>query len=86
MFINAIGEYSDQDTPIRDACREYKKLMRDYIKSLAEQAAMSNPGELADGLALLLEGATVTAQVSDRSNPAKTAKKIAKILIANASD
>ncbi len=86
MFINAIGEYSDQDTPIRDACREYKKLMRDYIKSLAEQAAMSNPGELADELALLLEGATVTAQVSDRSNPAKTAKKIAKILIANASD
>jgi AcrR family transcriptional regulator len=86
MFINAIGEYSEQDTPIREACREYKKLMRDYIQSLAEEAAATNPGELADELALLLEGATVTAQVSERSNAAKTAKQIARTLIKNATN
>ena len=84
MFINAIGEYSAQDTPIRKACREYKKLMRDYILSLAEAAAATNPDELADELVLLLEGATVTAQVSERKNAAKTAKQIAQILISNA--
>ncbi|MFT5349593.1 MAG: AcrR family transcriptional regulator [Planctomycetota bacterium] len=86
MFINAIGEYSGKDTPIRDACREYKKLMRDYIQSLAEDAGASDPTALADELALLLEGAIVTAQVSERIESAKTAKKIAKMLIADAID
>jgi AcrR family transcriptional regulator len=84
MFINAIGEYSEQDTPIREVCREYKKLMHSYIKSLAEQAAASDPGKLADELALLLEGAIVTAQVSQRTNAAKTAKHIAQTIITNA--
>ena len=81
MFINAIGEYSEQDTPIRDACREFKKLMHDYILGLAEEAGAADAGALADELALLLEGAIVTAQVSERKNAAKTAKNIARTLI-----
>ncbi len=84
MFINAIGEYSEEDTPIRDACREFKKLMRDYIRDVAVEAAAADPEALADELALLFEGAIVTAQVSKRANAAKTAKHIAKTLIADA--
>ena len=84
IFINAIGEYSKKNSPIREVCREYKNLIHDYIKGLAMDAGVSDPDELAYELALLLEGATVTAQVSQLTNAAKTAKHIAEVLIAKA--
>jgi hypothetical protein len=81
LFINTIGEYSDKDTPIRQICKDYKKLVKGYILSLCEQAGAINPQELAEELALLLEGATVTAQVSQNPKTAKIAKRAAKALI-----
>lgn len=84
MFINAIGEYSEPGTAIRDVCREYKNLIHGYIRSLAEEAGAAEPTILADELALLLEGAIVTAQVSQRPNAAGTAKHIASNLIEEA--
>ncbi|MDA0738974.1 MAG: TetR/AcrR family transcriptional regulator [Nitrospirae bacterium] len=84
LFINTIGEYSDNDTPIRQICKDYKKLVKGYILSLCEQVGTSNPQELAEELALLLEGATVTAQVSQNPKTAKIAKRAAKALIEKA--
>ncbi|MGB0910976.1 MAG: TetR/AcrR family transcriptional regulator, partial [Nitrospirales bacterium] len=81
IFINAIGEYSDDETPIRQICKEYKKLVKDYIQNLCQQAGASNPQQLAEELALLLEGATVTAQVSQNPKTAKIAKRAAMALI-----
>jgi AcrR family transcriptional regulator len=81
LFINTIGEYSDTDTPIRQICKEYKKLVKGYIRELCEQAGASDPKGLAEELALLLEGATVTAQVSQNPNTAKIAKRAARALI-----
>ena len=83
LFINAIGEYSEQETAIRDVCREFKKLLRGYIETLATSAGAVDASQLAEELALLLEGAIVTAQVSANPNAAKTAKQIAKTLIDN---
>jgi len=84
MFINAVGEYADADSPIRQVSIEYKKLMRAYLLSLCSQLDVASPEELADALALLLEGAIVTAQVSRNVQAAQTAKKVAKILIDDA--
>ena len=85
MFINAIGEYSQSDTPIREVCREFKALMRGYIESLCEKASLPNPASLADELALLLEGAIVTAQVAqDRCHAGQVAKAVAISLIEKA--
>ena len=84
MFINAIGEYSEEDSPIRDISKQFKKHMWDYVRSLAEEAGAEKPKELADQLCLLLEGAIVTAQVSQKPNAAKTAKKMAKEMIDSA--
>ncbi len=84
MFINAIGEYSENDTPIRKECKEYKDLMRGYIRDLCEQAGASDPKELAEEMSLLLEGAIVTAQVSQNLSAAKIAKRAAKTLIEKA--
>ena len=84
LFINAIGEYSDDETPIRQICKEYKKLVKNYIQHLCEQAGAPNPQLLAEELALLLEGATVTAQVSQNPKTAQIAKRAAKALIEKA--
>jgi AcrR family transcriptional regulator len=81
LFVNTIGEYSGKDTPIRQICKEYKKLLKNYIHSLCKQAGAKDPQGLAEELALLLEGATVTAQVSQNPKTARIAKRAAKALI-----
>lgn len=85
MYINAVGEFSEADTPIRQVCREFKSLMRRYIEDLCRAAGAEDPPELAEELALLLEGAIVTAQVSEqRTRAARVAKTAATALIAQA--
>jgi len=87
MFINAVGEYSEEGTAIREVCKEFKRLMNSYMKGLAEQAGIKEADELASELAMLLEGSIVTAQVSEqREKAAKTAKRVAKALIDEAKE
>lgn len=81
MFINAIGEYSDEASPVRGISKQFKKLVWDYVLDLAQEAGANNPEELADELCLLLEGAIVTAQVSEKPQAAQTARKIAERII-----
>lgn len=81
MFINAVGEYSESDSPIREISRQFKQQMRNYVAKLAQEAKFENHSVLADELCLLLEGAIVTAQVSQNPQAALTAKKIAQRLI-----
>lgn len=85
MYINAIGEYSAADTALRQVCKEYKALIRRYIEELCVEMGAPDPAGLADELALLLEGAIVTAQVSQlKSRAAEIAKTAAASLIAQA--
>lgn len=81
MFINAIGEYSESDSTIRNACKSFKRSMRDYIYELCSEAGLSDPDRVADELSLLLEGSIVTAQVSSNPKAAKTARRIAEQLV-----
>jgi len=81
MYINVIGEYSEEDSPIREISKQFKRSMRDYIMELCKQAGAEEPDALADQLALILEGAIVTAQVSQKSDSARTAKRIASQLL-----
>ena len=80
-FINAVGEYSEKDSPICAVSREFKTMMRNYIEKLAVEAGAANANELASELSLLLEGAIVTAQVSHDLKAAYTAQKIAGIVL-----
>jgi len=80
-FINAIGEYAEENETIRQVCTEYKRLGREFIKGLCDQAAVRNPQQLAEELSLLLEGAIVTAQVSPQLEAANIAKRAATILV-----
>jgi AcrR family transcriptional regulator len=82
IFINAIGEYAAPKTAIRQVCKDFKTLMRRYLEDLATQLPATDPAELADELALLLEGAIVTAQVSEnKEKAARVAKTAAAALI-----
>ncbi len=81
MFINAVGEYSEPDTAIRAACKSFKQQILSYIQELAEQADVDDPRRVAVALAILLEGATVTAQVSQNPEAAQAARQTAEILL-----
>ncbi len=84
IFINAISEYADRNSSIREACKEYKRQMRDYIEEITRSLDVHDPDRLAAELAILLEGSIVTAQVSQLPEAAHTAKQAARTLIDNA--
>lgn len=84
MFINAVGEYSEPNSSIREACIEFKRLMLSYIEELAKQSGAQDPHKIASAIAILLEGSIVTAQVSGSAECAKTAKQAAQVLLDNA--
>ena len=84
MFINAIGEYSDREDAISQACQAFKSQMTAFVEELANEVAVEDAHALAKTLSLLLEGAIVTAQVAGRPDSAQTAKGAAKVLVDNA--
>lgn len=81
LFINTVGEFSQQETPIRQVCQENKRLMKGYLQELCEEIGVQDAEGLAEELALVFEGAIVTAQVSQKPNAAQVAKRAAKALV-----
>ena len=65
-------------------CAEHKRLVRDYICDLAEQANARDPKALAAQLNLLLEGSIVEAHVSGNLDAAQLAKSMAGEIVARA--
>ena len=84
MFINAVGEHSAARSPLRKVCQENKAMLRGFIRELCVDAGLKNPERLSRQLMLLLEGATVTAQVAGNPAAGDTAKATAKVLIERA--
>lgn len=85
-FINASSEFGDQEHPAHRISSEHKRRIVDYLTKVCADAGARNPSELAEQLALLKEGAIVTAHVRGISEAARTAKTIAEGLIAAALD
>ena len=81
MFINASAEFSELENPNHLVCAEHKRLVRDYIKSLAQQANASDPEELSNQLNLIIEGAIVNAHVEGNKDAAKRAKVMGEVFI-----
>ncbi len=81
LFINAAGEFGDEASEIRQACADYKQAMRDFIEELVVEAGLDDPALLATSLAILLEGAIVSAQVSRDASAAHHARRTARMLI-----
>jgi AcrR family transcriptional regulator len=81
-FINTAVEYTDPQHPFRALVSHHKQLVQAEIQTLCETAGLVHPETLACQLALLMEGAIVTAQVTPGSQAAQQAKQIATLLIA----
>lgn len=81
-FINAAAEYADNMHPVHQVAAEHKRLLLEYIRLLCSSAGARNPDSLAWSIALLHEGAIVTAQVSTDTDAASGAKEIARVLMA----
>jgi len=88
MFINAASEYAGLDGAIADLAARHKRAVREVIRGLAREADLGSPDDLADQLALLVEGAIVMALMDGSPAWAATAKEAARSLIwaANAPD
>ena len=84
MFINAAAEYADPADPIHAAAAEHKRLLAAYLGEQAEAAGASNPDELTAQLALLMEGAITTAQISGSGQSARDAQRVAALLVSQA--
>ena len=81
MFINAASEYCGLDGRIGEVAARHKRMVREEIRRLAEEANVGRPAALADQLALLVEGAIVMALMEEGSDWASTAKEAARTLI-----
>lgn len=80
-FIKAAGEFGEPEDPVRRACAEHKRAILDYLTKLAAEAGAADPKALAEQLAMLKEGAIVTAQVQSQPLAALQAKVIAQGLV-----
>ena len=84
MFINASAEFTLATDPCHVVCAEHKRLVYEYIKSLAEKASVNNAAELSEQINILIEGAIVHAHVSGDKDAAQKAKKMGVVFIKDA--
>jgi hypothetical protein len=82
-FIAAAVEISDADHPAREYARDYKKAIAARFTETAREAGATDPEQLGEQLALLLDGASARNRVLNTEGFA-TAAATAAILIDNA--
>jgi hypothetical protein len=82
-FIAAAVEIHDPSHPARVYAREYKKALAARLTETAREAGATNPEELGEQLAMLLDGASARSRVLNTST-FSTAAAIAAVLIDNA--
>jgi AcrR family transcriptional regulator len=82
-FIGAAVEIQDPDHPARVHARNYKNRFAARLTDTAREAGATNPEQLGEELALLLDGAAARSRVLNTST-FSTAAAIAAVLIDNA--
>jgi AcrR family transcriptional regulator len=82
-FIAAAVEIHDPGHPARVHARDYKKAFAARLTETAREAGATNPEQLGEQLALLLDGASARSRVLNTST-FSTAAAIAAVLIDNA--
>jgi hypothetical protein len=82
-FIAAAVEIQDPDHQARDIASDYKKAIAARFAETAREAGATNPEQLGEQLALLLDGASARNRVLDNESFA-TAAATAAVLIDNA--
>ena len=79
LFINTVGELGGTSDAVGRIARRHKLAVRDFLADLVADCAL--PGELADQLMILANGAMVTAAVNNDPQAARQARAAAETLL-----
>lgn len=80
-FLKAVGEYTAAGDKPRQAATAFKQAMQDRIETLCREAGLKSPALLARQLILVIDGATLHADMHANPGYAADARAIAKALI-----
>jgi AcrR family transcriptional regulator len=81
-FLNVSCEFSDPTHPARESAARNKRYLLTRLTEISTAAAAANPRELAESLALLVEGIYASSQTfGPGSGPMLAAPRIARMLI-----
>ncbi len=83
-FIKASAEFPQPDNAVNKLSVELSAEFRDYITSLARDAGVRTPEALGLQLAMLIEGAVLSQQLSKNNTALEYARQAARVLIASA--
>ncbi len=81
MFTAASAEFGTKSRAIRTAARNHKQMMARALAQWAEEAGARNAERLGRQLAILVDGATVAAQMGARRAAAEDARAAAEVLV-----
>ena len=76
-FTNAAVELPEPEHPARTVIASYKDWLRGTLADLADQAGLDQPGELADALLMLIDGANARVVVTGDRTAVHRAKAVA---------
>ncbi len=80
-FLNAATEFPSIDHPARQFALRHKAELRRRLHALTQRMRVNDPGELADQLVLLIDGAYVNGQLRGKRGPVQALSKAATVLI-----
>jgi AcrR family transcriptional regulator len=80
--INVAAEFPDMGHPARKVATAHKREMRQRLRSIAERLGVDRPDELAGQLAVLINGAFVSAQMFEPGEATPLLRQTAHSLIA----
>ena len=81
MFVNAAIAFPNPNDPIHQAACEHPRHIRQRVLNYTRWLGVSDPDGLADGLALLMQGALAMRTAADNNDAAKTARTMAEQMI-----
>lgn len=82
IFIKTLNEFQQRSDRLFAIAARAKLELRDYLTGIAEEAGVSDPEHLAEKLQIILEGSIVVAQCGRRTESIRTARELAKTVVA----
>ncbi|ABB75227.1 transcriptional regulator, TetR family [Nitrosospira multiformis ATCC 25196] len=81
VFINAVAEHEKDSRWVKDIASAYRDQIIDRLRSLVVESGAKDPDMLTQKLGLIIEGAIVTAMVTQNSQPAYIARLAAEDIL-----
>ncbi|ROL90654.1 TetR family transcriptional regulator [Pseudomonas protegens] len=81
LFVNSAAEFPQFSHPVHLAVSSHKQGIRENLAALAMSAGVSDPGAVAEGLFILLEGSFVSGAMGQDAGVFDTARHVAQCWI-----